>query len=243
MAAAPAQNPTEPATPLQTGLDYEQMLLAAQSYLEASRPNDAANVAIDATHMDPNRPQAYVVWGRAMAQADQLAEAATHYEEARALGSRDPSLFAELASVYDVGKKYPEALAVYRDYLTDHPNDVAMRDELALTLLLVEKPDEAVQELKTALQTQPQSLQLQQDLGYAQLHAGQFAACRDTLERVVQADPHRSDAARFLAQAYIGLNEKKHAKEILTKLVAAYPRDRAANALLQHLQAPPPKAK
>ncbi|HET6344956.1 MAG TPA: tetratricopeptide repeat protein, partial [Myxococcota bacterium] len=194
--------------------------------------------------MHPERPDAHILWGRALAQNDQLAESIPHYEEARQLGSRDPRLFAELASAYDVAKKYPEAAAVYRDYLIDHPTDVVMRDELALTLLLLGQVEAAVAELERAVQVAPDNLQVQQDLGYAYLSAGAYEKARDTLRAVLGRDNTRPDAARLLAQAEVGLGHVPEAMHVLDVLLAAYPRDRAAASLrekLAHGEVKPPE--
>ena len=199
-------------------LDYESLMLAAQSYVDAGRASDAVLTCNDATRLDPNRPEAYVIWGRALAQMDALTESSQRYEKARSLGSRDPTLFAELGSVYDVSKRYPEAAQIYRDYLSDHPRDDVIRGELALTLLLLQQSDAAVVQLQEAHRLRPERLQYSQDLGYALICAKRFGEARDILTPVVERVPSSRDAWRLLAQAYVGLGEKKRAEGILQKL-------------------------
>lgn len=236
--AAPAAKPTArtAAPPPAADLDYDSMLLAAQSYVDSGRASDAAGVAADAARMDAKRPEAFIVWGRALAQADQLEAAIARYEEARRLGSRDPALFAELASAYDVSKKYPDAIAVYRDFLTDHPKDAGMRDELGITLLLVDRPDEAVQVLEPALQAQPNSAQLRQDMGYAYLRANRPQDALAPLQWALQREPQRGEAARYLAQAYAATGDTDHAHQLLNQLLERSPRDRGARVLRARLR-------
>lgn len=236
-APAPPRPPVRVASaPPSADLDYDSLLLAAQSYVDSGRANDAASVANDAARLDPKRPEAFIVWGRALAQADQLEASAARYEEARHLGSRDPALFAELASTYDVSKKYAEAVAVYRDFLTDHPKDAGMRDELAVTLLLLDRPDEAVEVLEPAVQAQPDSAQLRQDVGYAYLRANRPQDALLPLQWVVKHDPQRLEATRYLAQALAATGSTEQARQLLDQLLGRAPRDRGARSTRARLR-------
>lgn len=216
--ACTAAHPTPPASrapgPEEAPPNYDALCVAAQSAVDTGHAHGAVATAADAARLAPNRPEAYIIWGRALAQLDDLQGSSTQYERARSLGSREPALFAELGSVYDVAKRYTDAAAVYGDFLTDHPRDAAIRGELGLTLLLLQEPDKAIAELKEASRLRPQSLQLAQDLGYAQLSAKQFAAARDTLQNVTRRAPQSRDAWRFLAAAYRGLGDTAAAQKI-----------------------------
>lgn len=218
-AAEHAQRPASVAPPPRAELTYDELVAAAQSYLETGKPDRAIAVAEDAAAKQPERPAAYLVWARALALTNQLDDAAAKYEEARRRGERGRDLHAELASVYDVAGRYGEAIAVYRDYLSAHPDDAELHQELGLTLLLARQPSEAVAALRRAIELAPRNLQVRQDLGYALLQAGDAKAAAIELRAVVAADGARSEAWRFLAQALAAAKDMTAALEAATRAV------------------------
>ena len=216
---------------------YEQQVQSAQAYVESGKAGAAAALAGETVHLDPNRCEAYRVWARALAQQDQLETSAAKYEMAHDRGCRDLALYNELTSVYDVTHAYDKAVALYLEFLKDHPDNAAMRDELALTYLLLGKYPQAVSELQIAQKAQSNNLQIAQDLGYALVRAERFDEGREVLSRVVQADPQRSDATRFLAQANAGLGDLEAAERLLGQVLHTTPRDRAARIARARIRA------
>ncbi|MBI5507796.1 MAG: tetratricopeptide repeat protein [Deltaproteobacteria bacterium] len=227
--AAPEAKPAVAAAP--APLDYDTMVKTARSYAESGRPERAIELCQEASRMAPDRPEAYVVWGLSLAQQKHLDESAVRYEDAVRRGSKDRELFAELASVYDVSRRYEEAARVYRAYLALAPDDAEMHQELGLTLLLLEKFDEAIQELKTANVMRPDDLQMQQDLGYAFLRARKMADAVTVLAKVTAADPNRPEAMRMLARATAATGKPVEALKILDRVLAARPEDQRARRM------------
>jgi tetratricopeptide (TPR) repeat protein len=185
---------------LAAGGEYERALSTARSYIELGRIERALDLAEAAARRSPERPEAYIVWGRALASQNQLAPSAEKYERARALGSRDRQLFVELSSVYDVSRAYDKAIAVYRDWLEKSPDDAEMQQQLGLSLLLSGRAKEAVPSLRRACALEPDDLQVRQDLGYALLRSHDLAGASSELEKVLAKEPNRAEALRLLAE-------------------------------------------
>lgn len=216
-------------------LSYTQLLVAAQDALAAGHADAAITLAADACRLDAARPEAFVVRGRALAQHDHVADSSAQFERARALGCRDAQLYMALASNYDVEHRYPEAVAVYLDYLSDHPHDAAMRDELGLTYLLLGAPDDAIAQLRQALRAAPDSLQIRQDLGYALLASHAFAEAEVQLARVCAAPEPTPEAKLLWAQALTAQHKWQQALGVVTQLTTQYPLNRGAQHLQNHL--------
>ncbi len=217
--------------------DYDRLVRTAQSYIDMGRLERALSLAEQATRSAPERPEAWIVWGRGLASAGQLAPAAEKYEKARSLGSRDRQLFVELTSVYDVAKQYDRSIAVYRDWLAREPRDAEMHQELGLTLLLVGRYPDAAASLRTAAGLRPDDLQIAQDLGYALLRAQDLAGASAQLERVVAADPSRVEALRFLAQARAAQGRAREALDFLDRALAREPANAPALRVRARLRA------
>lgn len=214
---------------------YAQLLQAAQEALEDGHADAAMTLAQDACRLDPKRPEAYVLRGQALAQNDHVGESSLAFERARALGVRDAPVFMALASNYDVEHRYNEAVAVYLDYLTDHPHDAVMRDELGLTYLLLGEGGKAVAQLELAQRHAPQNPQIRQDLGYAHLTLEQYAKAETLLQQVCQSAEAPADARRLWAQALTGQHKYEQALGVVEALLEQYPLDRGAQTLRQKL--------
>ena len=205
--------------------DYDRLVATAKSYVEMGRVERAVDLAQTAAARAPQRPEAYVVWGRALASQNVLEDAAAKYEQARTLGSRDRELFVELTSVYDVSRAYEKAIAVYGDWLDKTPDDAEMHAELALTLLLLNRFPDAVAHLRQAARLQPANLQTRQDLGYALLRNQDLTGASSTLEAVLAADPQRPEALVLLAQTRAAMGHSIDALPLLDRALGLDPKN------------------
>ncbi len=216
--SAPPPGPSSDAAPP----SYERLVAAAREQAERGRSERALELVERAVVAGPERPEAYLVYGLALAQTGKLDESAAKYEMARKRGSRSRRLYVELASVYDVAQRYQDAVRVYRDYLDMRPNDAEMRQELGLTLLLLKQFDRAVAELTTALAAaDPANTQIKLDLGYALLQAGRPEDAAAMFIDVVEADPKRHDVKLLLARARAAQGNAAEAITLLDHVIAA----------------------
>ena len=173
----------------------------------------------------PDRPEAYLVLGLALAQQNEIEASIKQLEAARKRGSSDRQLYAVLASVYDVARRYDDAVAVYRDFLAKTPGDAEMRHELGLTLLAMQKFEEAIPELEKVTRASPKSLQAHQDLGYALLIGGRAREAVPLFEQILKATPNNHDALIFLVRAQAGSGNSNEAIVLLDELLKKDPAD------------------
>lgn len=207
---------------------YGRILRAAESALDSGHTERALELLGNAISDEPQRPEAYVMVGRAHAVANDLAGAAAAYETARKLGSTERRLFTELASVYDVMERYDDAIGVYQQWLAMTPNDAEMHHELGLTMLLLERFQDAADELSRAVAIAPVEPQTREDLGYALLRVGKIDAAASEFEAALKANPNLPSALRYLGQARAAQGRTDEALQLLTKAIEAQPQDTRA---------------
>lgn len=210
-AAAPARVPIE--------LSYEQLVAAADSYVDAGKAERGLETAQDAARKDAARPEAYRSMGRALAVLGRLDEAARAYESARAKGSTDRQLVIELGSVYDIATRYSEARELYRAYLATQSDDAEIVHELGLTLLLTHDAKEAMKTLERAVQLDPTNADYAQDLGYAQLDAGEPERAARTLGTLVHEHADRAEAWLLLARSQASMGRHLEAQKTAAQCI------------------------
>ena len=213
---------------------YDAQLIGIQHALEEDEPARAAALAAAAAATAPALPEAYLLWGRALAHQDLLEPSAEHYQLARARGSRARDLFVELGNVLDVLQRYDEAIVVYRDWLRDHPQDLDLRQELGLTLLLTQDTAGAIKELQLAAKAAPRDRQLQLDLGQALTQGRRYGEAIQLMTPACSQAP--LEACRFMAQAQAGLGQLQPALALLDRLLTARPQEDGARALRAQLR-------
>lgn len=198
---------------------YRQLMAGAGSYTNRGDGKRGAELAEKASKIKPDAPEPYALWGRSLAVAGDLVEAAKRYEMALDHGDTRPQTFMELASVYDVSKRYDKALAVYQRYLKITPEDTDARHEMAITLLLLQRFDEAIAEIEHCLKERPGDSQLLTDHGFAYLNKGEPARAEKSLREAVDKAPKNHPAMTFLAQALAAQGRPKEALAYLDKAV------------------------
>ncbi len=127
-------------------------------------------------------------------------QADLHYERgAHALRTGDAEAAVEdLARAVELVPDDPDALGLY-----------------ARALLLVERPDEAVEVLEDLRQLEPSAPDLDLMLGLARSRLGQWEAARDHLEAARQREPANSRIRLFLGIAYQELDQEEAAEREL----------------------------
>jgi Flp pilus assembly protein TadD len=220
-----AATTTRPADVEAAPLSYEEWVRAATAQTESGRAERAARIAEGAVRSQPQRPEAYAIWGRALAQLGNLSASTEKYEAALARGAHGRDVYLELAGVYDVVRRYDDALRVYGAYLNLEPNDAEVHQQLGLTLILREKYADAVLHLRAAMTLKPDDLQIAEDYGLALLRAGNLADAEKVLSDVLTAAPSHVPALRFAAEASAGLGHIEAALNCANRALAADAKD------------------
>lgn len=175
---------------------------ALHSYCDGLESADAraAEAAFsDAVKADANFGQAYLAWAQLAARENDRAEAEKVLALASARGdaiselerARIAALTAELHG--DVAATVRALEAVGRL----DPTDAALFHRLAQARLKGRQYDEAAQNIKKALAVEPENFALWNELGYAEMFAGDLTAAATALDeyrRIRPADPNALDS-------------------------------------------------
>ncbi len=206
--------------------DYLQKINKAASMLRIGQGARARRLLQQAIDLNSVRPEAYGMLGQALAGEGQLEKSARAYENAIAKGSQERQVFLEAASVYDVSKRYSEAMRIYDVYLATHANDAEFLHQKGLTLLLLKQYAEALVVLREAVAvgTEPSA---RLDLGYALLRSSAYEEARTLFMGVVKdqaGKPMAAKALEFLAQAEAALGNVARAKQYLDEAIELAPK-------------------
>lgn len=211
---------------------YAKQLRRAASMLRIGQGARALRLVQQAIEGSPTKPAGYGLLGQLLAGADQLPKSIIAYERAIELGSTRRSVFMELASVYDVSKRYVDAERIFSLFLGQQPDDVEVQHQLGLTLLLLKRYGKgeaalrralALRQASSAVRESPRAADILVDIGYGQKLAGQVNAARDTWLTVVRQEGEHSLALEFLGQAAAGQGDVGQAKGYLDRAIAATP--------------------
>jgi tetratricopeptide (TPR) repeat protein len=159
-----------------------------------------ADQAVDnyrqAAEIDPKSANAELGWGRALALAGKLDEAAPHFRTAIAQDARYHDALLSLAELYEEHKQIPEALAIYREF----PDKAEVQEHAGHLLLESQKYDEAVRQLEQAYQKAPTEAN-RKSLAAAYLQVEQVAMALPLLEKAVADEPGNYDLRMGYAHA------------------------------------------
>lgn len=226
--AAPAQSP---APGLHPPVSYEDLVGLSESYLQSGRPERALSVAKDAIQQNNARHEAHLAAARALAAHERLDESILAYEAALELGAQGHRVTLELAALYDVAKRYDEAIGVYIKHLKENPKDASSHQQLGLTYLLTDRNQDAVLSLAKAHMLAPDKKQISIDYGLALTRVGRSREAILLLLTITQADPESADAWRLLARAEATQRRWNDAIEHANQAIALNPKDVDALAL------------
>ena len=167
--------------------DLGTLLKLSTRYAGKGDSAKASRYASLAVKQYPEQPDAWAILGLTEAQAGKLAEAVASYEKSLALGQKKREVFEQLASVYDIQKRYAEAVRVYESYLELDPSDPVMLHQMGLTLLGTQDYKRAIEHLlaaKKALSSSEVPAELYIDLGYAYIITDNWPRARENLGQV-----------------------------------------------------------
>jgi Tfp pilus assembly protein PilF len=195
------KNPADALPLLEDASSQKPKEFAPRFYLaEAQLQSGLADQAVDnyrqAAEIDPQSATAELGWGRALALAGKLDEAAPHFRAAIARDSRYHDALLSLAELYEEHKQIPEALAIYREF----PGNAEVQEHAGHLLLESQKYDEAVRQLEQAYQKAPTAAN-RKSLAAAYLQVQQVDKALPLLEKAVAEEPGNYDLRMGYAHA------------------------------------------
>lgn len=183
------------------GYSPDQLVQVGKSYAERGDSIKAIEVLKEALKGKPKAEgEAEYLLGLSYSRLDRLPEAKAHLERATTLEPKRYDAWMLLGMTRDLSKDLEGAIAAYRKAVALAPARPEAHKELAGTLLMLGRPQEAIPELEAALKAGP-SAELLGELGYAQLMAQRCADAAATLAKARAADPKNPDAAVHLGDA------------------------------------------
>lgn len=164
--------------------------------LHDERWDAAADYFERALALDPGFTKARGNRAEALAKTGRVDEAIAVY---RAAIADDPTLGFELGNLEFSRGHAPAAIAAWRAVLAVEPTWHTVRDNVAVALLALDRPDEAIAELERVVGEEPQHQRAQRHLGMALARVGRRDEALAALRRAVALDADDREAARALA--------------------------------------------
>jgi uncharacterized membrane protein YgcG/tetratricopeptide (TPR) repeat protein len=197
------------------GGDPKRLLAITGFYVATEQGNEAGRLATKAVALAPDMAEAHQVLARALHISLRLEEAAAEYKRALELDPNSKTARRGLADLNRAFGKNEEALALYRQQLAAEPADKGARAGLILSLLDLNRIDEAKTELEKTLQEDPRNLMLLSGVAYW------FAAHNDSelalvlANKAVEIEPRYTWSQVALARASVAQNKPLEAERAL----------------------------
>jgi tetratricopeptide (TPR) repeat protein len=160
---------------------------------EMGRTEDALGQYQAALRLKPDDARTHALLGSLLARLDRLPDAVPQLREAIRLDPKNAQACYELAEALRSegiarrdGALVTEAVANYRMALEANPNDVLARTNLGVTLMLLHRPGEAIEQCRRVLAIRPDWAEAHNCMAAAYAQTGQFpeavAAARTALK-------------------------------------------------------------
>jgi predicted Zn-dependent protease len=175
-----------------------------------------------ATELDPQLPDAW------RALADHLAaigdDAAAEAARARFLraSTRDPRLLAAGAALCE--NRVPEAEALLRQHLNEHPTDIAAIRMLAEVAARLGRYQDAENLLARCLELAPGFHGARHNYAVALFRQGKHAAALPEVERLLAVDANNPNYRSLQAAVLAGVGEYQRAIDVYRQVLGEYPR-------------------
>lgn len=157
----------------------------------AASSSAQAQAAMDAADRNPQDFKAQLMAAATFYQLKAMDKAKLYLKRALALKPDDPDALTGMGhTLYDTGD-YTGAAANYEKVLAKQPDDADLRADLGSTYALRTPPnlDRAIAEYRKALAIDPRHEQALARLADAQLHKGDKAAARETMDKLASVNP------------------------------------------------------
>lgn len=198
-------------------LNPARLLAVTQFYLGIEDTGEANRLAELTVQHAPEIAAAHQALGAARHIALRLDEAEAEYAKALTLNPKLTSAKLALADLKRASGASEEALAMYREVLAADEKNNAARAGLVISLLDLERREEAVQELNAALDNpeRARNLPLLVGAAYWFIAHGDAARALDLSQRAVAIEPRYSWAQIAYARALVGDKRPLDAERIL----------------------------
>lgn len=200
----------------------EQMLMADQIF--QGRPEARTNLAIIYTNRgEYERAVEWYTKTLETLRSDEVQYMPPAVQEEWA--EKQSDIIFNLAQVYQRMGREAEATRLYREYIADHPDDAAVKVQLALLLSSQGEEAEAATLFSEVLNMEGLQADEYYRIGVGLFNAGRFDGAVTAFERAVAENPHFRDAVFNLSQALLAqANAQREADAGTVELTALYER-------------------
>ncbi len=227
--------------------EFRPNLYLGDAYLGANQADKAEQAYKAAQTADPKSGAAALGLGRALAQQKKYADAEAHFRKAAELDPSLNRSLLELASIYEAQKRMPEAMEIYRKFPDDPAvqerlgelllesgkaaDAIPQLEEavnrsptaanlyaLATAYLANHESSKAIPLLQTALQQEPNNLELRLKYARALRDEKKYPAAAQEFYTVTQRKPDSVEAWGELAGMLILLQQDQQALAALDKV-------------------------
>ncbi|MFQ5664685.1 MAG: tetratricopeptide repeat protein, partial [Terriglobia bacterium] len=179
----------------------------------------AEEAFLRALERNPNYATAHHWYALYLSAMGRSAEALAHVRRARALDPVSPIISSNVAWCLYLARQYDQAIEAARRTIQDHPNFDAAHGYLGQAYLEKGMYEEAIVELKHALDLSGGGNIFLGEIGNAYAVAGRRTQARQMLAELTQRARERYVSPYDIALVHIGLGENERAFELLNQAV------------------------
>lgn len=174
---------------------------------------------------DPKDVEALKALTTFNAETQHCSESAGFGREAMEASNGAPAVELALARALRLCGKYPQAVALYRQYLQSYPAAESVRYELGDTLRRAGKLQEAQEIFRHMVQVNPGNPEAQVGLAQSLAASGKYAGALARFDQVLEKNPGNYDALQGKAYVLYWKNDFSAARTLFEALQKQNPRD------------------
>ncbi len=207
--------------------DARAYYLKGHSLLQTTKPEKAIPALQRAVELDPQYSLAHLELGQALADLQRFDAAAESYERAAAIDPQLASYQFELAEKVEQAGDKATAVELYKKYLSDRPDEVAVRERVGFLLLELKRYPEAIAELEKAVKQSPSAAN-QAALAQAYAAGKERDKALEKWAEAVRSEPGDADLRLRYATSLLNALQYKEAAQQYLETVKLDPKQAEA---------------
>jgi tetratricopeptide (TPR) repeat protein len=196
--------------------------------------NEAVNEFEAALVSDPNHFLAKASIARIKAIQGQFTEATNLYESLRTAHPESPIPIMNLAYISMRRNAFENAIELLQEAIKLDERDLGARYQIAVALLGVGKPRDAIRHLKIAARSDVLSPRVHHSLGVAYAIAGDTPRAIRSFKTALTLAPDMRETVHALSKTLLLMHEAEQAVELLSNYLEKKPEDLDARSLFGH---------
>ncbi len=203
---------------------YPPELVLYQWSTRQNKTEDAERWIKSAAEKFPEEKIVQVEYSRFLLERAELAEAAKWIERAEKSGANSAITRFLKAQISFLRRSYTAAEADFNELALQNPNDIAVRNMLALCLIESDDPvkqQKAIEIASTNLRFNPNNAQLASTMGWVFYRLGNTQQAKQILSQVASLPNFPSDTGYYMAQMLMDEGNDEGAAKLLTDCLNA----------------------